>query len=97
MDSGQRARSLRACGRVTGKLVFEQQNDSLLVCIFGGLPKRVVHCRAIWGRVVKPPEVETPDPIRSQGFTDCDRSLKNLCLLFERKICPKLGRSWAVF
>jgi len=39
LDIGQCARSLRACGRVTGKLVFEQQDDIFLVCILGGLPK----------------------------------------------------------
>ena len=70
-----------ARGSVAGHFVFEQQNEIVFGAAFGSLLQFGIDCRPVRLLIIKPPVVETANPVGVESFGERDAA---------RVVCPAL-------
>src|SRR6516162_10208561 len=66
---------------IARRLVFQDEDDSLLLGFGGSLAQLFIHGIAIRRLILEAPEIETADAIGTERFGHGDRTLKNFVLL----------------
>src|SRR5881394_3379771 len=70
--------------------IFQDKNYALLGRFLGGLPQLFIHVRAMWLRVIKPPEIEAAHPVSTELFRQLNAFFQHLILLFESEVRVEL-------
>ena len=76
-------------GGVAGGLVFENEDDSIFLRLFGSLPQFVIDGRAIRSLILQPPEIEATNAVCLKCFGHRDGTIQDFILLLKVKFAPK--------
>ena len=83
------AQNFRAFGPgrgVTRGLIFQNEDDSLLLGFGGSIAELVVNGIAIGSLIVEAPEIEAAHALRTEGFGHRDGALEDFVLLSQREV-----------
>src|SRR3954452_24662401 len=81
LHGGQNLRGFGTGSRVTGWLVFQNKDDSLLLGFGRSLAQLVIDCGAVGRLIVEAPEIEAADALGSERLGHLDGALEDFVLL----------------